>query len=241
MDIKFSENLNYTITNVGFLRIVRPANHHFEYKTGKERYSFIYIEDGEMEYTFTNDKSSIVLNKDSLLYIPEYYPYYATYLKDDTTVRMFTFQIEGTLPEFLNNPFTLQSPDISSAFNSVNNQNTLLIYSNIYKLLYILEDESTYIPVKFRKIVPAVNQIKQKYFENHKMSYYAELCNMSESNFRKLFREYTSMSPIEYRNKIRIVQVKRLIDTEGYSVSEAAYITGFNNISFFYEIYNRYK
>ena len=32
----------------------------------------------------------------------------------------------------------------------------------------------------------AINDIQKNYFENNKVSYYSTLCNMSESNFRKL-------------------------------------------------------
>lgn len=241
-NIRFDGKLKYRIDNVGYIQVVRNANYLFEYKKGKELFSFIYVKDGEIEYTFTEIGKSVHLKKDSLLYIPKHYPYYTTYLKENTAIRIFTFDIEtNTLPAFLSAHCILKSPDTFSVFNSINNQNTLLIYSNIYRLLYIMQDESQTVPLKYRNITPAINRIKQKYFENHKISYYAELCNMSESNFRKLFREYTKMSPIEYRNKIRIAQARRMIEAEGYTVLEAAYITGFNNMSFFYETYNKYK
>lgn len=241
-NISFDGKLEYKIDNVGYLQVVRNANHFFEYKKGKEMFSFIYVKEGEIEYTFPEIDKSILLKKDSLLYIPKHYPYYTIYLKENTAIRIFTFDVEtNALPAFLSAHCTLKSPDAFSVFNSINNQNTLLIYSNIYRLLYIMQDESQTIPLKYRKITPAINRIKQKYFENHKISYYAQLCNMSESNFRKLFREYAKMSPIEYRNKIRIAQARRMIEAEGYTVMEAAYITGFNNMSFFYETYNKYK
>jgi len=241
-DIRFDGKLEYSIVNVGYIQVVRSANYFFEYKKGKDLFSFIYVKDGEIEYTFPKIQESIILKKDNLLYIPKNYPYYTTYLKENTAIRIFTFDIESnTLPKFLSKHFILKSPETFSVFNSNNNQNTLLIYSNIYRLLYIMRDESQIVPLKYRKITPAIDRIKQKYFENHKISYYADLCNMSESNFRKLFREYTTMSPVEYRNKIRIAQSRRMIEIEGYTVLEAAYITGFNNMSFFYETYNKYK
>ena len=64
---------------------------------------------------------------------------------------------------------------------------------------------------------------------------------MSESNFSKLFKEYTGFSPIEFRNRIRIAEVRKLTDSGEYSISEAAYMVGFNNMSFFYETYNKHK
>ena len=65
------------------------------------------------------------------------------------------------------------------------------------------------------------------------------MCNMSESNFRRLFKEYTGHSLIEYRNLIRISEAKKMIESKEYTVAEAAYLTGFNNMSFFYDVYNK--
>ena len=67
------------------------------------------------------------------------------------------------------------------------------------------------------------------------------MCNMSETNFRKLFKEFTGKTPIEYRNMLRITEVCKMIESGEYTVSEAAYATGFNNMAFFYEVYNRYR
>ena len=85
----------------------------------------------------------------------------------------------------------------------------------------------------------AITHINKNYTQSNKLSYYAELCNMSESNFRKLFKEYTGKSLIEYRNNIRILAVQKMIDSAELSISEAAYLAGFNNMSFFYKLYHR--
>ena len=53
--------------------------------------------------------------------------------------------------------------------------------------------------------------------------------------------EYTGKSPIEYRNDIRISMFEKLMESREFTVSEAAYLVGFNNMSFFYETYNKYK
>jgi AraC-like DNA-binding protein len=58
---------------------------------------------------------------------------------------------------------------------------------------------------------------------------------MSESNLRLLFKEFTGSSLIEYRNRIRITEARKLIDSGEFSVAEAAYLVGFNNMSFFYD------
>ena len=96
-------------------------------------------------------------------------------------------------------------------------------------------------PKKYQKIILAVNEIENSYQEDKKVLYYADKCNMSESNFRKLFKEYTGKTPIEYRNFIRLSVFQKLMESGEFTVSEAAYLVGFNNMSFFYDVYNRYK
>lgn len=111
----------------------------------------------------------------------------------------------------------------------------------LYQLFYLTQYKDLKIPPKHRQIIPAVKEMNSKFYENKHILYYAELCNMSVSNFRRLFKEYTNQSPIEYRNMLRIQAVKKMLDSGEFTVSEAALNAGFNNMSFFYEIYRKNK
>ena len=68
---------------------------------------------------------------------------------------------------------------------------------------------------------------------------YVKRCNMSEVNFRRLFKEYTGMSPIEYRNNIRLINAKNKLQSDEYNVSETAELCGFSNLSFFIRLYKK--
>ena len=140
-------------------------------------------------------------------------------------------------------PIATKSPDATLVFSSISKQNmysSLFLTSKIYELLHLVTTADNAIPKKYRALAPAITELQQQYFKNEKIGYYANLCGMSESNFRKLFKEYTGKSPIEYRNLIRISAVKTLLNTSELTVSEAAYLVGFNNMAFFYEVYNKY-
>jgi transcriptional regulator GlxA family with amidase domain len=63
---------------------------------------------------------------------------------------------------------------------------------------------------------------------------------MSETAFRRSFREYTGLSPVEYRNKLRMEEADRLIRSGEYSVREAAEAVGCFNGSFFAKTYKSY-
>ena len=84
-----------------------------------------------------------------------------------------------------------------------------------------------------------MTEIVGNWNENRKVSYYAELCDMSETNFRRLFGEYMGMSPIDYRNDIRLINAKAMLQSGEYNVSEAAFESGFSNLSFFIRLYKK--
>lgn len=244
-EIRFDTKSDCRLGNIGFISVLRNSGHTVEYKTGKERFSFIYVEKGALEYSFYKTGKTVTLEKNSFLYVPKNFPYKAVYTKDNTHLRVIIFDIlTDEVPLYLDTPVLKKSVETSSVFSSFsggNVNNTLFLSSKIYELLYIIENEGFKIPKKYKKIAPAINELQQQYFENKKLSYYSDLCNMSESNFRKLFKEYTGKSPIDYRNSIRIFEVKKLIDSGEFTITEAAYLTGFNNMSFFYNLYNKYK
>ena len=241
-DIRFDGKFEFNLDNIGFVNVERNENHIFEYKNGKDRFSFIFVEKGSLEYTFASKK--LLINKGCLLYIPKNLAYKTKYLTDGTRIKIILFDIEGSLPIFIKESFYKYSADIQKVFDNLNSPHTnnlFILTSKIYKIFYLLQNENSFLPESYQKIIPAIKDININYFENHKIDFYAKLCNMSESNFRKLFRENIGKSPIEYRNHIRIMEFEKLISSGEFTVSEAAYVVGFNNMSFFYELYHKYS
>ena len=243
-DIRYNGNLDLKLHNVGFVSVLRNKNYIFEYKTGKERYSLIYVKSGEAQYYYTKTKNKIKIQKGDFLFIPKNIPYKTTYLKDNTILKIIVFDISAKkIPYYLSAPFASNILSIKNVFDSIANDNAysaLYLTAKIYETFFYMQNCSSIIPKKYKKILPALNEIEKNYVQNHNLSFYAALCNMSESNFRKLFKEYTGNSFIEYRNNIRIEAAKKMIESGEFLVSEAAYLAGFNNMSFFYKI-NKYK
>lgn len=244
-DIRYSGDLHYEISNLGFVSVVRNENFVFPYKNGKPTFTFVFVQRGQMDYFFPETKQTVHLEKDDLLFIPKKLPYRATYLKDNTKVQILTFDFSNqNVADAWKKPIFLSEPEIPLIFNSITSQNrinTLFLAAKIYELLYQTETKLTTIPTKYKKLLPALKELQQTYYKNEKIAYYAKLSNMSEPNFRRLFKEYTGKSPIEYRNLIRILNVKRLMSSGEFKIAEAAYLVGFNNMAFFYETYNKYN
>jgi len=244
-DIRFNGQLNFEIKDPGFLQVQRNAMYRYPFKNGKPAYSFIFVQKGEMLYHFLSSKKKILIEKNTCLFIPKNLPYEATYLQDSTQIELLTFDVKND--DFLANfsmPIPLKNPELILLFSSISPQNRhspLFLSAKIYELLHYLDTTANSLPKKYQKLLPALLDLKQQYFKNEKISYYAQLCSMSESNFRKLFKEYTGTSPITYRNLIRVSAVQSLLNTGEINVSEAAYLVGFNNMAFFYQTYHKHQ
>ncbi len=243
-DIRFDGKLDYTVDNIGFVNVMRNKDYAVPFRNGKNKNTLILLSDGEMCYYFLNTKKKLYLSRGAVLFIPEGCPYIATYIKDSTVAEVLSFDMRSEqLPDIFSEPVHKKKSVFSDICKSVSGKNSnsiTFLASKIYEILYTIEKDNVDVPPKFKKILPAINDIQKNYFENNKVSYYSTLCNMSESNFRKLFKEYTGKSLIEYRNIIRISEAKKMIESREFTVAEAAYTVGFNNMSFFYEVYNKY-
>ena len=97
------------------------------------------------------------------------------------------------------------------------------IYSNDSENVLLLKD--------------AVRYIEEYYAENFKMSFLAEKFNLSQSHFRKLFKGFTGLSPVEYRNGLRIERAKELLSRNTVSVSEVALAVGIEDQFYFSRIF----
>ncbi len=229
------------IYSASLVRVTRDENFTYTFKSGKARPSIIVPCTEGLLFRFEGGRK-ITVRRGDFLYIPTGLPYSATYLADGTRILVIHFDSDSPiLPS--SEGFSRFSDstlcDSVIAVLDTDSQSPYLLVSKIYELLAHTIDTDGQIPKKYRQIEPALQEIRENFRESKPVAFYAELCSMSESNFRLLFRGYTGKSPIEYRNELRLAEARRLIDSGEYTVSEAAYLAGFGNMSFFYELYGR--
>lgn len=83
-------------------------------------------------------------------------------------------------------------------------------------------------------ISPALDYIHEQYTaDNIDISHIAEMCNMSEAYFRRIFLKSFGISPVKYINNLKINRAKELIASGLCSISEAAAESGFHDDSYF--------
>ena len=68
----------------------------------------------------------------------------------------------------------------------------------------------------------------------------ARMCCLSAGRFRRVFSECLGMTPVEYRNKLRIQKAVTLIKTGTYTVGEVAEAVGISDIKYFSKLFKRY-
>ena len=238
----------FRVRNIDIQSVARPEGYKHSYRNGRTKHGFVYTVSGMMCDTFlTADQRTIYARAGELVFIPKDSVYTGLYAEDNTRIKIVQFDIaEGELPSYLSEPVKIDLPNagelIEEFFKAEKNHlsdHPFYYLSRLYELLWRIDESYSRIPTKYKKLQPALSEISQFYDKNEAVSYYAELCYMSEVNFRKLFKEYTGMSPIEYRNDLRLKNARAILQSGEYNVTEAADISGFSNLSFFIRLYKK--
>lgn len=83
------------------------------------------------------------------------------------------------------------------------------------------------------KIRPALVYIETHYHEEIKIKTLAEVCNLSEPYFRKLFRNCMKTSPLEYINTVRVQKACDYLQKKDFPVNDLAWQVGYSSVSTF--------
>ena len=238
----------FTIHNIDTISVTRNRGYHHSHRQGRDKYGFIYVVKGALtERFFDESAEEICVRTGEVLFVPKGARYVGIYEEDATEVKIVQFDLlSGVLPEYLSSPrkmeFSGLIQHIEVFFDPAENyapKHPFFYLSCMYNLLYQIDEAFFHIPTKYKKLTPALSELSEQYHLNRPIAYYAELCEMSEVNFRRIFREYMKMSPVEYRNDLRLLHAKAKLQSGEYNVTEVAEACGFSNLSFFIRLYKR--
>jgi AraC-like DNA-binding protein len=91
------------------------------------------------------------------------------------------------------------------------------------------------------KISKSFEFIEKNYSEDIHLKDFAQAVGFSEFYFSRLFKEITEKSFHQYLNEYRIKKAEILLADSNYTVSEAAYATGFSSITTFDRLFKKMK
>ena len=90
-----------------------------------------------------------------------------------------------------------------------------------------------------QRIAHVIQKLKTKFSEPIRVEDLAEMAHMSPSSFHFHFKEVTSMSPLQYQKRLRLLEARRLLFVEGTDAASAAYRVGYESGSQFSREYSR--
>ena len=242
------EEIPIEVRNVNYISVQRSEGYKVSFYEGRRHHSFLYTVTGTMQYSFMDTcTDDIVASSGELVFIPAGTRHSSIYIGPQNHVTIVEFDLcTEILPSFLSTPFLTKMDSIEKIFSSIHNDlisgaanNPLYFLYRIYELLWGVSQKVEKPLVKYRKLQLALKEIHLYYSDNKKIKYYADMCGLSEPGFRRLFKEYTDMSPIEYRNKIRLEQAKKLLNSGEFYIEEVSLAVGFSNLSFFCRSYKQ--
>lgn len=86
---------------------------------------------------------------------------------------------------------------------------------------------------RHNKMIPVLLYIQEHYNEKITIRMLAEICALSEEQFRRVFKHVTHTAPLEYLNQYRIRAACKLLLSTELPVGEIAELTGFATASTF--------
>ena len=90
-----------------------------------------------------------------------------------------------------------------------------------------------------RRIARAVAVLRAEFAQPTPVERLAAVAGMSASSFHQHFRSLTSLSPLQFRKHLRLIEARRLMLSEGANASNAAFAVGYESVSQFTREYGR--
>ena len=88
-----------------------------------------------------------------------------------------------------------------------------------------------------KMIADAIEYLNTHFSEPITVDEICESVGFSKYYFCRKFKAVTGKTVVDYINFLRCVNARRLIQSGQYNVSESAYMSGFNNLSYFSKTY----
>lgn len=153
--------------------------------------------------------------------------------------------------------FTVKYSDILAAVNGIfdsmwqkNPGYELIVIGQFYHFFGLVFGNHYYLDgvTKARRDYKRILQLKQvlEFIENNYTSQLtlqqlSESVSMSPKYFCRFFSEMTHQTPMDYLNRQRIEQACYQLATTDDSITEIAYASGFNDLSYFIRTFKKYK
>lgn len=256
IEIKDFLNKDIDIREIRVLSIKESVKTRNIFKKRKFNIIFMYIS-GKRQY-IPDTGAPFYLNPGDIMYVPEGAAYKFSVLEGDpldyAIAVNFALRDESCEKVCIGKTPFIITTDSSKYYESLFlralnmdsgvKMGRMMVKSSIYRLFYEIFTEKIhrdYDKLSWREILPAVDKIELNPSQDISIPELAKLCGVCETKFRKLFNQYTGgLSPVQYRNKLRMEQAVRSLKTKEITVEQAAHEAGFKDMAYFYRCLKKY-
>jgi AraC-like DNA-binding protein len=235
---------DYSIKAINSLRQFWRINKTFScINRPKSQNIFVFLDGCSAVYTDASG-SSVKAESGSLIYAPEGMEYSARFERfeneSSSTVGInFRLFDEYNFPIVLENKITVYRSgafrELVKKIDDADKGNTpcyAAMKSGIYDIISIIGSTQNTLDDRFKIIGKGIEYLEGGNFVMP-MEKIAEGCNVSDSYFRKLFKEYAGISPMQYRMNTKLGKAKDYLLHTALNSSEIADLLLFNDTSFF--------
>jgi AraC-like DNA-binding protein len=265
---KLEEDWGFYITTAGYTKIdtnqsyplnnQHPDTHKFNWDSGRilDGYYLVFISMGEGIFESAKTPSCIVKEGTCFMLFPEVWHRYKPHRKSGWEEYWVGFK--GTYPDLLmknfdpENPFikTGRSDQLLKLFHTLIEQIQQaapgyhqMISGTTLQILGLMQSVAQYHEINVNTNIKLVEEAKfllrEAVSSTARIEQIVSSLPAGYSKLRKDFKQITGLSPNQYLLNLRLDKVKELLNNTGLSISEIAYQTGFESVSYLSKIFKK--
>lgn len=140
--------------------------------------------------------------------------------------------------------------DILKKINETTGLQKIIQFLNIIEILAASKEYELLASVSFKneydeKDATRINAVYQflihNFHRNISLQEVSNVCNMSPTAFCRFFKSRTQKSFVQFLNELRVGHAVKLLQNEDYSIADACYESGYNNLANFNKFFKLIK
>ena len=219
---------------------------------------FIYLLNCDCTYELAGGKT-VDAKKGDVIYLPAFLEYKSNFKNfgnepiDGILINLLFSDDKGRtfyLPDKIKIYKIQNSNYVKSCFSNILNcskqplMNMAEMKSIAYKILAYLGTLHRELKInssKYKCISEGISYLENDVQQALSIEEIAQLCHVSATYFRSLFKEYSGMSPIQFRIQKKLEIAKTLLLSNDMTILEISDYLGFESVAYFSKVFKKYE
>ncbi len=215
------------------------------------KYEIVYVASGCL--TLHLNEKTVVLSKGESIFIPDGVVHGGIPKDCEYMCIVFSSSIlhasqkSKSIVKRINSPILLKNDSLTKSIIKDMSKKLygyeLSVIGKLYLLIHNLLQTDAVNQMKpnteFEKIKPALSYIQENYYNDITLDDLSAMCSMNTNYFCKCFKNTTAETPIGYIQRYRIEMACEFL-LSGTSITDTAYACGFNDTSYFINVFKKH-